>query len=316
MSRVLAWAVAAVLAWTAWAALGPGTADTQQPSSGCSQTPQRSRFFARLVVDGARRSALVNVPQGGRADTPLPLVLTFHGAGGTARSTESTTGMSELGNRNAFISVYPNAIGRYWDVAGRGANPDDDVIFIGSLLDQLDAALCIDDSRVYATGVSNGGSFVARIGCELSNRLAAIAPVAGGYGAQPPCQPDRPVSLLEIHGTDDRTVPYDGDGPHGEGGVWSFLAQWNGWDGCPGDAPVWRRLAARAFWVAKTPCAAGTTVAHIKLVDEPHAWPTTKWTERRPHVGVLFSARQAVWDFFETRTVPAALPVHKRRRHS
>jgi polyhydroxybutyrate depolymerase len=302
---VLALAAGLLLASTVTTLLSPAGPVDAQPSSGCDQANVKHRFVARLLVDGVRRTALVNVPMGERAGAPLPLVLMFQGAGSDGRATEFSTGMSDLGDRDGFVAVYPNANGRTWNVTGRGPHPADDVDFASSLLDQLESQLCIDLSRIYAAGGSNGGSFVARIGCELSERLVAIAPVAGGYGVQPPCVPQRPVSLLEIHGTNDRTVPYDGGGPNGEGGVWSFLARWNGWDGCSRAAPVWRRLAPRALWVAKTGCAAGTTVAHIKLIGEPHAWPTTKWV-KRPHVGVLFSARQAIWEFFAKRTVSAA----------
>jgi polyhydroxybutyrate depolymerase len=266
------------------------------------------------MVDGIQRTALVNLPPGESSGAPLPLVMTFHGAGGNGRAAESSTGMTDLGNRDRFIAVYPNASGRLWGVTGRGPEGGDDVLFVSSLLDELDSELCIDGSRVYAAGVSNGGSFVARIGCELSDRLSAIAPVAGGYGVQPSCQPRRPVSVLEIHGTNDRTVPYDGGGSDGETGVWPFLSQWKAWDGCASTPPVWRRLAARALWVAKAGCEAGVTVAHIKLIGEPHAWPTTKWDKPKPHVGVLFSARQAIWQFFQTREVAPVISPHGRRR--
>jgi polyhydroxybutyrate depolymerase len=313
--RILVWASMVMLAWLAVISVLPSRGAVEDTSRGCARLPKtHHRFIARLPIDGLQRSALVNLPPGARAQAPLPLVLTFHGAGGNGRATESTTGMTDLGNRDGFIAVYPNSIGRSWGVTGRSPRPGDDVLFVSSLLDELDAQVCIDESRIYATGVSNGGSFVARIGCELSDRLSAIAPVAGGYGVQPPCQPQRPVSVLEIHGTDDRTVPYSGVGSSGETGVWPFLSQWNAWDGCPGAPPVWRRLAPRALWVAKAGCAAGVTVAHIKLIGEPHAWPTTKWVEPRPHVGVLFSARRAIWQFFETEKVAPDPSTHARAR--
>jgi polyhydroxybutyrate depolymerase len=316
MPSFLARAAAATLAWAIVALCTPVLAGAQQPSSGCTHSPKSDRFIARLTAGGVKRSALVNVPRPESLSTPSPLVLTFHGAGSDARGTEASTGMTDLGNREGFITVYPSAIGRYWNVTGRNPHARDDVTFVDALLDQLEAELCVDDARVYATGVSNGGSFVARIGCELSERIWAIAPVAGGYGVQPACRPSRPVSVLEIHGTDDRTVPYDRRGPNGETGVWSFLGQWNSWDACPRTAPLWRRLAPRALWVAKADCAGGTTVAHIKLIGEQHAWPTTKWVGLGHHVGALFSARNAVWEFFAAGTVSAPPFSHKGRRRS
>jgi polyhydroxybutyrate depolymerase len=271
-------------------------------SGGCAKSPRIHRFMAQMTVNGLKRTALVNVPSSVRSATPLPLVLMFHGAGGDGRDTESWTGMTNLGNREGFITVYPNAVARYWDVTGlRGRG--NDVVFVDSLLDRLEARLCVDDSRVYAAGVSNGASFVARIGCELSDRLTAIATVAGGYGIQPACQPRRPVSVLEIHGTSDRTVPYYGRGPNGQTGVWPFLSLWSDRDGCARTPPVWRRLGPRALWAAKAGCQGDTTVAHIKLIGEPHSWPTIKRVKRGTYAGVSFSGRWAVWQFFATGTV-------------
>ena len=74
-------------------------------------------------------------------------------------------------------------------------------------LDALEGVACVDRSRVFVTGVSNGGGMTARLACELSDRLAGAAPVAGGYRALPPCHPDRPLPILEIHGTGDQVVP-------------------------------------------------------------------------------------------------------------
>ena len=227
-------------------------------------------------------------------------MLAFHGAGGNSLIAEASTGLSDLGNRADFIAVYPNAIGTRWDFSGPGTS---DVIFVRSLLDTLESTLCIDDSRIYATGASNGGSLVEYLGCVLSDRLSAIAPVAGGHGVQPPCQLSRPISVLEIHGTSDRVVPYGGHGPHGEGSVSSFLGLWYRRDACPRTAPIRRRLGPRVLYKAKTGCAGGATVAHVKLIGEPHAWPTTKAPHVRRSGGVRFSASRAVWEFFSTETV-------------
>ena len=86
----------------------------------------------------------------------------------------------------------------------------------------------------------NGGGFTARLGCEMADRLAAIAAVAGGYDPLKRCDPDRPLPILEIHGTDDDVVPYEGTGEDRRGsdsgflGVAGFLAQWTELDGCRG----------------------------------------------------------------------------------
>jgi len=299
-------ALAAALACAAAGLLAPSGALAQHASSGCSKAPGAYRFYTRLTIDGVVRTALVNVPQTPRPPgTPLPLVLMFHGAGSNGAATESSTGITAAANRHSFIAVYPNANGKYWNLGGGGATGEDDVNFVSALLDRLDSTLCVNDDRIYATGGSNGGGFVARIGCELSDRIAAIAPVAGLYGRQPSCKPFRPIPVLEIHGTADQTVPYNGYGPNGQGSVWSFLVQWDQWDSCPSTPAVWRRLGPKVLFEGKSSCAGGTQVAHIKLIGEPHAWPKpVSSAGRGGSQGVSFDAAAAVMQFFDNGTVP------------
>jgi polyhydroxybutyrate depolymerase len=243
-------------------------------------------------------------------------MLAFHGAGGTGAGTEASTGLTRAADQAGFIVAYPNANGTYWrslpsDTRARG----DDLTFVRSLLDQLDAVLCVDDSRVYATGGSNGAGFTALLACDLNDRLAAIAPVAGIYRPEPACPTRRPLSVLEIHGTNDTTAPYDGSQLAGQFGVLSFLDEWFIWDACAAGPPVWRRLGRRALWLAKSGCSQDTTVAHIKLLGEPHAWPRA--ARARSARAVAFDASQAIVQFFEQGTVtagPSGYPGRGRRR--
>ena len=298
-ARAAIWGVAVALLAAVW----PGVAAAQNPG-GCAATTRPARFFEPVTLDGIQRSALVDVPPhaGGAR---LPLVLAFHGAGATGPFMEAYSGLTRLANRARFIAVYPTANGNLWNSAARGPAPEDDVLFVRSLLDQLEARLCVDAARVYATGVSNGGSFTALLGCELSDRLAAIAPVAGGYGVQPPCHPARRLSVLEIHGTDDWVVPYAGTGPHGHGSVAGYLAMWARLDRCSG-RPTRRQLEANAFLLVRARCAARTVVDHVELVGTPHIWPGTTLVTPGQPTGVPFSAPEAVWEFFKSRTVSRA----------
>src|SRR5207248_243685 len=155
---------------------------------------------------------------------PLPLVLALHGAGGNGRGMEQYTGLSAFADRYGFVAVYPSSVPKFWNITASPNKPDD-VAFINQLLDVVESQVCIDPERVYATGVSNGGGMVALLACAMSDRLAAVAPVAGNYLPLPPCHPDRPVSVLEIHGTAVKSVPYRI--------VPGFMGQWLAFDGCP-----------------------------------------------------------------------------------
>jgi polyhydroxybutyrate depolymerase len=226
----------------------------------------------RLTVDGQSRSALVYAPASA-SKRKVPLLLAFHGAGGRGTWMEDYSGFSTLADSGGFIVVYPSAAAprRVWNLSEE--RTDDDVAFVDALVDRLEDHGCIDAGRLYAVGVSNGAGFVARLACESTARLAAMVNVAGGYGSLPPCEAHRPVSVLEIHGTKDRVVPYVGRPQDGYvGNVRKWLLGWVQRDGCP-QQPTRRVVAPATARLDWRPCRAGTEVAHLELYGAGHAWP-------------------------------------------
>jgi polyhydroxybutyrate depolymerase len=257
----------------------------------CSSKPHAGSSDISLTSASQRREARLHVPSA-PAGKQLPLVVAFHGAGATGEFMERYSGLSQVADRNQFVVVYPNAAGShpFWSLNDDYPNGPEDVTFISDLLDNVEDALCIDATRVYATGVSNGGGFTAWMGCRLSTRFAAIAPVAGGYRAIPDCDARRPVSVLEIHGTEDRAVPYWGKPPDYRGSVPRFLAGWRRIDHCS-SKPVDQRMAAGTLRKVWAQCANGTRVEHIKRWGRGHEWPGAFGAPG-------MSASQVVWDFF------------------
>ena len=186
------------------------------------------------VGDQMLGTALLHVPK--HPKTPLPLVIAFHGAGGDGPGMASYSGLSATADKYGFAVLYPTAGSshHFWSLNTK-MYPDD-VASIRTLLPQAEQASCADVTRIYATGVSNGGGFAARLGCELAGTIAAIAPVAGGYSALDPCPAGAQTSVLEIHGTSDQVVPYNGKPPDYKGAVSGFLAGWVKRDGCDNNA--------------------------------------------------------------------------------
>jgi polyhydroxybutyrate depolymerase len=252
-----------------------------------------------VKVDG--RDVLVHVPPG--TSGPLPLVLALHGAGESGPRFARDTGFSRLADREHFLVAYPSAGGRhpFWNISGKHGTRDH-VAELDRSLDALSDAACVDEARVFVTGVSNGGGLAARLGCELSGRLAGIAAVAGGYSSLPPCNPQRPLPVLEIHGTADHVVPYHGKPPNGAGSVDRWLAQWRRIDACPGT--VWRRRIERGAGEVKwTGCAQQTVVEHVRLAGQRHGWPGGDRIDPPP---APFSATWWTWAFF--RGLPGRRP--------
>jgi polyhydroxybutyrate depolymerase len=167
----------------------------------------------RLRVDGHRRSYLVHLPKQYDPESPTPLVIVLHGGIGTARTARWDTQMSKQADRDNFIVAYPNGVLRTWN-AGECCGPAkrkgvDDIAFLRALIEKVSSDYKIDRDRIYVTGISNGGMLAYRAGYELSDLVAAIAPVAG---CMYPCRGECkfPVSVIVFHGAKDHIVPFDG----------------------------------------------------------------------------------------------------------
>lgn len=150
---------------------------------------------------------------------PMPLVIVLHGGAGNRKNVMRMTGMSKKADKEGFFVLYPAGTGFFkhrvltWNAANccgyAKRNNVDDVAFIRTLLDTLQAQYKIDSKRIYATGISNGGMLAYRLACRMGDRIAAIAPVAAAFN-EVACQPAEPVSVIIFHGKLDEHVLYDG----------------------------------------------------------------------------------------------------------
>jgi polyhydroxybutyrate depolymerase len=173
-----------------------------------------------LEHGGAARSFYVHLPKGHDESNPAPLVIALHGGGGRgAKFDASTLGQTTReADRRGWVVVYPDGLEKGWDDGRpldsprdrRRGNPDD-VGFLSALIDRMHSDYGIDRTRVYAMGISNGGFMSFRLGIELSERIAAIAPVTANLSlALEPQKPARAVPVLVMNGTEDPLVPYGG----------------------------------------------------------------------------------------------------------
>jgi polyhydroxybutyrate depolymerase len=274
-----------------------------------------------LEIDGRKRSYLVHVPPSYNATSPAPVVLIFHGAGMNAKLMLEFSGVNAKADEAGFVAVYPNGTGAgpfltfnsggiAWDVVKQQPN---DVAFVARLLDDLATVVNVDPRRVYATGMSNGGMMCYRLAAELSDRIAAIAPVAGTMAATA-AEPKRPVPVLHLHGTEDRLVPFGGPDQRvpkflSFKSVEDTVATWVQRNGCH-DEPLVEELPDLAD--------DGTTVtretyrgdngAEVVLVvvhGGGHTWPG-----RQPPFGMLgrstrdIYATDLIWEFLSRHRLP------------
>jgi polyhydroxybutyrate depolymerase len=269
-----------------------------------------------LISGGRTRTWRLFVP-GGSAHSMWSLVIVLHGGGGQVEGMVDITHFDQVAATNGFLVVYPDGVDRYW-ADGRGTTPADkahvdDVAFLSSMIDQLATRYPIDPNRVFATGLSNGGFMSMRLACELSDRIAAVAPVAAALptNLSHTCAPTRPVSILEIQGTEDPLVPYEGGeitGPNGGQtlSATDSAARWAKLDRCgqPRYVPIFTGSAGATTIRGTTydDCRDGSQVQLLTVEHGGHTWPGG---EQYLPVGIigrtsdLIDASQEMWTFFD-----------------
>ena len=287
--------------------------------SGCLSKRESFRY------EGVKRSYLLDLPSSYKPSNTYPLVVVFHGGGGNAENIKEVTNFSKKGDEEDFIVVYPDGSGKLnyrlltWNCGfccGYALENDiDDVGFIRALIEYLVSEYPIDESMIFATGISNGGIMSYYVGSALSDIFAAIAPVAAQIGGQATEQekiwripmPEYPVSVLAINGMNDSRVPYDGGRPKdNDTAVYSWIST----------------NESISFWVVQNKCSsfpernisasgniiidtyAGgldhTMVRLISIVDGSHSWPGgSKGWDQGDTPSTEINATDEIWEFFK-----------------
>ena len=271
------------------------------------------KAFSLVTPDGLTRTYSLYIPD--VKSTPAPLVLVFHGRGGVDRGMMHVTQFSALAHQKGFFAAFPNGTGEVgdwtWNCGGctapAASGNVDDVGFTRLMIADISARQSVDPKRIFATGLSNGGVFVHRLGFELADQIAAIAPVSGGLlpgGDFVPAPPVRRVPVIEFHGTTDEMYRYDPAIP------WT-IDQWLERNEIPAQSPavVYQNGNATCeSWVD------GAAEVVLCTIDPPvvvevdgvhydgggHVWPggvkgNTAWSDV-PTMDVVATNR--IWKFF------------------
>jgi polyhydroxybutyrate depolymerase len=275
----------------------------------------------QIQVQG--RNVLVHVPAGYDSGRPAPLVLAFHGGGGSAgfMADDSRYGLQREADRGGFIVAFPNGASRLpggrlatWNAGGccgyARDQGSDDVGFARAVVGAIEARYAVDAGRVFATGMSNGGMFAHRLACEAADVFRAVASVAG-TDATTRCSPSRPVSVLHIHARDDDHVQFDGGAGPGafrdRQTVMDFMsvpetiARWARRDQCSG-SPQRVLQAQGAYCDAYTACAGAAQVQLCVTDTGGHSWPGADRVRRgKEAASTALDASAAIWKFFATQ---------------
>jgi polyhydroxybutyrate depolymerase len=301
-------AIAAAVVLAACAAGTPDSrADASHTSTGASFSSLLPSDCSTGAAQGTRPGPIVcgAASAGGAATTHREsLVIALHGSPGTSQSTQGPLDMqglshfAELANASGFVVAFLGSSDQQhpW-------RPPSDINYVSSMIDQLTATYNLDPSRVYVTGFSAGGYETWRLGCELANKVAAIAIVSGAMNGQlyHSCSPSRPVSQLLMVGDADGTrwTGIPGRLPSAQ----QTTTRWLGIDGCA-SSPVQDVQPIPAVdqktW---TSCIDGSAVALYVIHGAQHVWPP--FGVGAPN---LYSASVAVWNFFRAHKAAPTTP--------
>lgn len=204
--------------------------------------------------------------------------MVLHAALDTVDQTAGITGFDDVGAAHEAIVVYPQGLGGTWNAGiccGFAMHTQvDDLAFIQALLDKVERTYRVDHARVYVVGISNGAILAYSLACSMAGRFVAIASVAGTM-ALAACHPSAPLSVLEIHGTNDVLVPYQGGPLYPEPretipSAPAVAAAWASLDNCRGaSSQSMQGLVTTETW---SNCGDATTVRLVTIQGGTHVW--------------------------------------------
>lgn len=268
-----------------------------------------------ITVNSVQREFILYVPASYNASTSVPLVFSFHGLGGTAQAQMQDHDFRPIADTAGFIVAHPQG----QPVAGPAlgwnfGNPDlqNDVLFTSQMIDAIAADYNINLDRVYACGMSFGGFFSVFIAGQLSNEIAAVASVAGTVLNNVPdsmIAPTRPIALLEIHGTNDNNVPYNGNqAAKSVQHVLDLFVNHNNCDATPSITalpnldPNDGSTVEHYVYENGTD---GTTVEHLKITGGGHTWPDENTDAQ--NVNRDINGCVEIWNFFSKYDINGAI---------
>jgi polyhydroxybutyrate depolymerase len=274
-----------------------GTATTPPaPAVPCSGKEALAGDLDWKIAAGGDRVVHVHLPKGYDRTRATPVVLNFHGLGSNAAEQNLLSGMTAKGDEVGFITVHAEGTGvsQSWNAGAccgsAASGAVDDVGFVGKIIDELESKLCVD------------GFLSHRLACEMSTRIAAIAPVAGVLGTAT-CNPSRPMSVFQFHGTLDGLVPYNGNPSLGFPSVMQALSAWGVRSGCKATARETSKKG-EVTCVTFDECKGGAEVNLCTVTGGGHTWPGGVPVPSLGHTTTDINATNAMWDFFVKHPLP------------
>ncbi len=275
------------------------------------------RVESTLEVGSLVRTFTVVLPSTYYSDqNSFPVLIAMHGGGGSAKQMEDSYGLKEKAEEEKYIIIYPDGVQSDGILKARTWNAGfcceyamekniDDVGFLSKMIDEVNRIYKSNSKRVYATGMSNGGMMAYRLGCEISNKIAAIAPVACTMVTISECKPKFSMPIIQFHSILDKNVPFNGGiGIRGINypAVEKGIASWAAINDCKNIAKVLKddQNFKLTEW---TSCNSQTEIQYYLTKDGGHSWPGAPIVRASADLpSKVLNANQLIFDFFRKYT--------------
>lgn len=284
-------------------------------SVSCHVKSGYSSVYDSLNFKGLERTYLIHVPPGYVNTKPTSLILALHGGFGSAVNIENQSLLSIKSDVANFIVVYPEGVRvlgvRTWNAGGCcGAAESfnlDDVGFIDTLIGKLSAEYNIDQKRIFATGISNGGMMCYRLASDLSNKIAAIAPVAATMVINTTVNASRAVPIIHFHSFNDANVPYTGGigsgvSEHYNPPLDSVFNVWMNVNGCLKKDTI--QNDQDYLLVKWSNCTNNSEILFYMTRDGGHSWPSGVKYLPGDEPSKVINADDLMWEFFQAHPMP------------
>ena len=275
-----------------------------------------------ITHDGIQRNYILYIPEIYDGSTAVPLVLNFHGYGSNATQQMFYGDFRDIADTEGFLLVHPEGTlsngDQFWNVGfpGNTSSTIDDVGFTEALIDELANSYAIDLDRVYSTGMSNGGFMSFLLACQLSEKIAAVASVTGSMTPDTfnDCNAQHPTPVMQIHGTNDSVVPYDGNS------TWTLpivdlVSYWVNYNNC--EATITTTTfpdldlldGSTVEYSVYEDDDNGITTEHMKVIGGGHTWPGS--IINIPGTNQDIDASMEIWLFFSKFDINGPLSVNE-----
>ncbi len=231
-----------------------------------------------IIHNDQTREYVLYIPESYDGNSAVPVIINFHGFGGNATDFMNETNMRALADKEGFIMIYPQGSclngSSHWNPSlpgGDNKSTADDYGFIDVLINEIAANYNINQKRIYACGYSNGGMFAYGLAQNKSNLIAAIGSVSGAMIETTP-NPTRPIPLINIHGTNDDVLPYEGSNDYSS--IESTLNYWINFNETE-RSPTIDRNASNGLTIEKYTYGNGknnVSIEHYKVINGEHVW--------------------------------------------